>query len=120
MAVFPYLGSIGGTDTTEYRKVLHEYDDGSFREYRRSNFKHRTIEWTLRSASKTQRNAIETFYNANENINFDFYVHPEATKADLDGNTGTGRHTARFRSPLSISNSGKCRFDITLTIKLLT
>ena len=115
MANFPYLGSWGGTDETDYRSILREYDDGSFREYRKSTFKHRIITIPFKGISKTQRDAIEAFFITNRFVDFTLYFWPEATAV------GTGAsHTARFRGPLIFTNQSICRYDTSLTFKLLT
>lgn len=114
MAVFPYLGSFGGTDDTDYRSVLHEYDDLSFREYRKSTAKHRTITIPFTSISKTKRDAIEAFYVANRFLTITLYVWPEATAVGA----GTS-HNAVIRGPLTITNQSTCRYDASLTFLLL-
>jgi len=113
-AVFPYLGSYGGTDESDYKSVLQVYDDGSQREYRRSTFKHRTITIPLKQLTKTKRDAVESFYNTNRFLVITLYVWPESAAV------GSGpSHNARITSPLSITNSSACRFDTELTFRLL-
>lgn len=111
---FPYLGSYSGTDETDYRSILHEYDDGGFREYRKSTFKHRTIVIPFTNISKTKRDAIEAFYNTNRFLDITLYFHPEATAVG----TGTS-HTARIRGPLTFTNNSSCSYSCSLTFKLL-
>jgi len=114
MANFPYLGSWGMTDETDYRSIRREYDDLSFREYRKSTAKHRTIVIPFKSISKTKRDAIEAFYNTNRFLDITLYVWPEATVVG----TGTS-HTARILGPLIFTNQSNCRYDTSLTFKLL-
>jgi hypothetical protein len=115
MANFPYLGSWGMTDETDYRSILRDYDDGSFREYRKSTFKHRIVTIPFKSLSKTKRDAIEAFYIANRFVDITLYVWPEATAVG----SGTS-HTARMRGPLIFTNESSCRYSTQLVFKLLT
>jgi hypothetical protein len=115
---FPYLGSYGGSDETDYPGVIRDYDDNTEREYYKTTAKKRTIELPLTNLSKTKRDAIETFYNANKKLDIYLYVWPEATAADPSGAATTGRHTARIRSALVFRNKGSCSYDTTLTFKL--
>ena len=111
---FPYLGSYGGVDKTEYRSILEVYDDGTQREYRKSTFKHREITIPLRQLTKTKRDAIEAFYIANRFLVITLYVWPEATAV------GSGpSHNARIVNPLEISNDSSCRYSTSLTFRLL-
>jgi hypothetical protein len=114
MANFPYLGSFGGSDETDYRSNLRVYDDGSQREYVKSSFKHRTIVVPIKSASKTKRDTLESFYNSNRFVNVTLYFWPEATAVG----TGTS-HNARIVGPLTITNVSNCRFDMEFTFRLL-
>jgi hypothetical protein len=118
MATFPYLGSYGGSDTTEYQSTSKVYADGTIREYRRSTFKHRTIVIPFKSISKVKRDAIESFYNANRFVDVDVYVWPEATLADLTGNTGVGKHVARMMDSLVFTNESSCRYSTEITFVL--
>jgi hypothetical protein len=117
---FPFLGSYGGSDSSDFPGVIRDYDDGTEREYYKTNFKQRTIEMPLRNLSKTKRDAIEAFYVANKKLDVYVYVWPEATTADPTGAATTGRHTARIRGPLTFTNKGSCSYDTTLTFKLKT
>jgi hypothetical protein len=117
-AVFPYLGSWGSTDSTDYRSILREYDDGSEREYRKSSFKFRTITLSLSQLTKTRRDTVESFFNTNRFIDIYVYVWPEASSVDLSGASSTGRHTARIRSSLDFTNESSCRYSTKLTFKL--
>src|SRR5689334_14583164 len=113
-ASFPYLGSYGGQDETDYRSVLHEYDDGGFREYRKSSFKHRTVTIPFRSISKTKRDILEAFYIANRFLTVTLYLWPESTAVG----SGTS-HNAVIRGPLTITNNSSCSYDCDFTFKLL-
>jgi len=117
-AVFPYLGSYGSSDNTDYRSILREYDDGSEREYRKSTFKFRTITLKLAQLTKTKRDAIESFFNTNRFLDIYLYVWPEASAVDGSGTSTTGRHTARIRSALNFSNESSCRYSTSLVFKL--
>ena|SRR6185436_422450 len=114
MANFPVLGSFGGSDETDYKSTIRIYDDGSFREYRKSTFKHRIITIPIKSASKTKRDTLESFYNTNRFVNVTLYFWPEATAVG----TGTS-HNARIVGPLTITNVSSCRFDMQFTFRLL-
>lgn len=118
MAIFPYLGSYGGSDETDFEGVIRDYEDGTEREYYKSTFKKRTIELPLNNLSKTKRDAIEAFYIANKKLDILIYLWPETSTVDLTGTATTGRHTARIRSPLRFTNRGSCSYDTTLTFKL--
>ena len=111
---FPYLGSYGGNDTTDYKSIIEVYDDGTQREYRKSTFKHRTIVIPFKSISKTKRDAIETFYVANRFATITLYVWPEATAVG----SGTS-HNARIVGPLVITNESTCRYSTELQFRLL-
>jgi hypothetical protein len=114
MANFPYLGSWGGSDETDYHSIERIYDDGSSRTYRKSTFKHRTIVVPIKGASKTKRDTLETFYNTNRFVDVTLYFWPEATAVG----TGTS-HNARIVGPLTITNVSNCRFDMQFTFRLL-
>lgn len=114
MATFPYLGSYGGSDETDYRSILHDYDDGGFREYRKSTFKHRTITIPFTSISKTKRDALEVFYNTNRFLTVTLYFWPEATVVG----SGTS-HNARIVGALTFTNESTCRYSTSFTFKLL-
>lgn len=114
MANFPYLGSYGGTDETDYRSILRTYDDLSFREYRKSTAKHRVVTIPFKSISKTKRDAIESFYNTNRFLDVTLYVWPEATAVG----SGTS-HTARIVGPLTFTNESTCRYSTQLVFRLL-
>jgi hypothetical protein len=114
MANFPYLGHWGMTDESDYRSILRVYDDGSYREYRKSTFKHRIVTIPFKGISKTKRDAIEAFYNTNRFIDITLYVWPEATVVG----TGTS-HTARIVGALLFTNQSNCRYDTQVTFRLL-
>lgn len=114
MASFPVLGSYGGSDTTDYPSILREYDDLSFREYRKSAAKHRVVTVPCKSISKTRRDLLEAFYNTNRFLNVTVYLWPEATAVG----TGTS-HTARIVGPLVITNESTCRYSTEFTFRLL-
>lgn len=114
MANFPYLGSWGGTDETDYHSIIEVYDDGSQREYRKSTFKHRTIVIPFKQLTKTKRDAIESFYITNRFITITLYAWPEATAVG----TGTS-HTARMVGPLTFTNESSCRYSCEITFRLL-
>jgi len=115
MANWPYLGSWGMTDETDYRSIVRVYDDGSFREYRKSTFKHRIVTIPFKSISKTKRDAIESFYNTNRFLTIQLYVWPESTAV------GSGTpHDARIVGALVFTNQSNCRYDTTVTFRLLT
>jgi hypothetical protein len=116
--IFPYLGSYGMTDETDYPGIIHDYADQTEREYYPSLAKQRTVVLQFTNVSKTKRDAITTFYNANKKLDVYVYVWPEATLADLSGNTGTGRHTARIRSSLAWTNNSSCSYSGSLAFKL--
>jgi hypothetical protein len=119
---FPYLGSYGFTDRPSYRRLIHEYADNTYRAYARSSVKHHVIDWQMTSASKTKRDAVAVFFDANWNLEFYFYLWPEASAVDSGGSSTTGRHLARFDADpeLSIVPNGSCSYDLSVTIVLLS
>lgn len=127
--VFPGVGpagtspaSYGGTDTSSYRRMIHDYDDNSYRAYSKSSVKHRLISLTFAAISKTRRDAIETFFNANWNLEFYIFLWPEATAVDPTGVSTTGRHLARFGPDpqLQFTNVASCTYSATIEITLLS
>jgi hypothetical protein len=122
--VFPYLGSYGGRDVTTHRRVDHDYADGSYRVYIQNPATPiRYVEILFTSISKTKRDAIAAFFNANAHLEFYIYVWPEATAVDGTGSSTTGRHLARFVGSdvsLDITNESSCRYSTEpLQIRLL-
>src|SRR5437762_6742590 len=93
---FPVLGSYGFSYRPSYRRVVREYADNTYRAYSQSTAKHGAVDFALKSASKTKRDSIESFFDANWNLEFYFYLWPAATAVDLTGAATTGRHLARF------------------------
>lgn len=112
---FPYLGSYSGTDETDYPGIIRDYPDNSEREYYTSAAKTRTIVIPFTNISKTKRDAIEAFYNANKKLDITLFIWPEATVVG----TGTS-HTARIRGPLTFTNNSSCSYSTSLTFKLKT
>lgn len=114
MANFPYLGSYGGNDTTDFRSILRVYDDNSYREYRKSTAKHRIVVVPLKSISKTKRDILEAFFIANRFLDVTLFLWPESTAV------GSGpSHTARIVGPLVITNESTCRYSTEFTFRLL-
>lgn len=116
--ILPYLGSYSSTDESDYVGVIHDYPDGTEREYYPSSFKTRTVVINFTSISLTKRNALQAFYEANKKLDVYVYVWPTAQQSDLTGNTGTGRFTARIRGPLQWTNNASCTYSGSLTFKI--
>jgi hypothetical protein len=119
---FPYLGSYGFNYRPSYRRTVHAYADNTYRAYSQSTAKHGMVDWTIKSAGKTKRDAVESFFNSNWNLEFYFYLFPEATAVDLTGSSSTGRHLARFDADpeLQITANSSCSYDLSIPIILLS
>lgn len=115
-------GSYGGTDSTAYRRMVRTYDDNSYRSYAKSTAKHRTLTVPFKSISKTRRDAIESFFIANWNLEFYLYCWPETSVVDPTGASTTGRHLARFDSDpeLVFTNNASCTYECSLAFILLS
>lgn len=102
--------------------MVREYDDRTYRAYSKSSAKHREIDIPFNNLSKANRDVIETFFNANWNLEIYLYVWPEATAVDSGGTATTGRHLARFGGDpeLAFTNNSGCSYNCTLTFILLS
>ena len=127
MNVFPYLGSYGYSGESSGFGILRVYPDLGFRFYKRSNSDNDKETLVFKSYTQAKFDTIRTFFKANRWNSF--YVYSPGLGAlvvDPTGVSTTGRRTAIFYSDsgaapkLQWSSSGRCIYDIQVTVQYLS
>jgi len=125
--VFPYIGSYGYSGESSGFGTLRIYPDLGFRFYKRSNSYNDTETLVFKSYNQTKFDTIRNFFKAN--LWNSFYVYSPGAgvfAVDPTGVSTTGRRTAIFYSDsgaapkLTWSSSGRCIYDIQVTVQYLS
>ncbi len=114
MATFPSMGDFGASHSRGRKRLRRIYDDGATRSYKKSNFNHQNLTLTFEDVSKDEMQSINTFFDARQSDNQDFFVYSplETSVFDPIGVATLGRHTAIFLDDeITWNQSGKCRYS---------
>lgn len=125
--IFPYIGSYGNQNEFKVDEFIREYDNGEVGINPRAAVSVDRITLRFNNISRTKRNAIVSFWKSHKLATTyaakTFYVYnpQEATQADIDGNTGTGRYIGLFiENILNMENSGRCRYSGSIVVRVVS
>lgn len=125
-AVFPIQPDLGSGGKQRWPRLLEEYDDGTYREYKRGgtiSLGYRTLQFG--ELSKDDLQSILDFHDAamkpGGSTEFLYYDFKEVNAPDLNGGLDlAGQRRAMFLDDeISWTMDGPCSFSCTVNLKLL-